>query len=381
VNIKQLLQGAAAEYDQRKAAAERAVVRWEAFTSTAYDPRPYYFERYQQKRGRPVARASAKSSQYGYDAQGRCVVAREPKTKDAPAYEEFFSYRGTRAESAAYRIARGSPLTYVTEQKYSAGKIVACDVLDVGPTADEVRERYRYTNGRLQDIKTTVISNGNTEQHRFDILYDDAGRLIAVRKFYDYIQGHSFLPIYWNPDTAPSFDEMRKRIHQRLVELIPRAVGKRKLPGPAYCLAITYNTSKDDLPPLLAIGLESELRRNPGGRVDKKQQQATWNPKKFQQFKPGSIPIPPDDELLRACDLFLQYTLSKSDLESPRKVLNDVAIELNRRDWRKQMPVTKEFVVFVTDLDNELREMYWKRNLKESVPAAKLLQLKRQKLA
>jgi hypothetical protein len=379
-SLKQLLQRAAGEYAERKVAAECAAVSWEAFTGTAYDPRPYYFERYQQKRGRPVARASAKCSQYGFDAQRRCVVAREPKTKDQPAYEEFFSYTGANAESAAYRIARGSPLVYVTQQKFVGGKIAACDVLDAGPTGDEVRERYRYVNGRLQDIKTTVISNSSSEQHRFDILYDNTGQMIAVRKYYDYIRGHSFLPIYWDPKTAPSYDEMRKCIRQRLVELIPQAIGKRKLPSPAYCLAITYNSSKDDLPPVLAVGLESELRPNPAGRRKANHWQSTWNPKKFKQFKPGTLPIPHDDELIRTCDLFLEYTLAKSDLASPRKVLSDVALELNRRDWGKQMPVTSEFIVFVTDLDDELREMYWKRDLKDSLPAAKLQRLKRQKL-
>jgi hypothetical protein len=379
-SLKQLLQRAAGEYERRKTAAERAVVRWQAFTGTAWDPRPYYFERYQQKCGRPVARSGAKCSQYGFDSQGRCVIAREPKPKDEPAYEEYFSYGGSNAESAAYRVARGNPLTYVSQQKYSGGNIVACDVLDVGSTNDEVRERYRYANGRLHDIRTTVISNGDAEQHRFDVVYDNAGRMMAIRKYYDYIRAHSFLPIYWDPKTAPSYDEMRKRIRQKLVELIPQAIGKRKLSTPAYCLAITYNTSKDDLPPMLALGLESELSLNPSGRPDKKKQQATWNPKKFKQLKPGSILIPHDDELTRSCDLFLQYTLSKSDTSSPRKTLCDVALELNRRDWRMQMPVTKEFVVFVTDLDNELREMYWKRDLQESIPTAKLQQLKRQGL-
>src|SRR5262245_63948430 len=101
-NLNQLLQKAAHEYSQRKAAAEAAAVRWEAFSKTAYDPRPFYFERYNQTRGRAVARPTANCAQYGFDAAGRCVIAREPKSKGSPAFEEFFTHHGSTVESAAY---------------------------------------------------------------------------------------------------------------------------------------------------------------------------------------------------------------------------------------------------------------------------------------
>lgn len=377
-NLKQLLEKAANEYRERKAAAEAAAVRWEAFSATAYDPRPFYFERYNQTRGRALARPTPKSAQYGFDAAGRCVVAREPKSKGSPAYEEFFTHRGPTVESAAYRTKSGHQIFYVAQQKHSGRHIVACNVLDAGPADEEVCESYLYSAGRLKDIKVTASSGGVSKEHRFDVLYDDDGFMIAIRKFHDYIpKPWSYLPIYWNPQTAPSFDEMYKNIRQRLKDLIPKAVGKRKLPSSACCLAITYDTANDNLPPELAIGLESDLLSGKAGAGNRP---APWNPKKFKKFRPGSVPLPRDPQFLQYCDWFIQYTMSKSDLASPRKLLAEVAQTLNRRDWTKHMSVTKDFVVVTVELDDELRDLYWRRDLKASVPAAKLQKLKQQKL-
>lgn len=380
-NLAELLQRARAQYSSRKISAEAAVVRWEYHTNTAHDPRPYFCERYNLMLGRRIAKPRSNAFQYGLDELDRCVVVRQPKTKDEPAFEEFFSYRAAGADSAAYRASADHALCYVTQQKLRGGKLLACDVLDADKSAQEVRERYRYRpDGQLQDVAVEILQRGKrVEEHRFDVMYDSRGRMIAVRRYWPHLE--RFLPIHWNEKTAPSAAEMATEIRCRLLQLVPDAVAKAKVKSRVYCLAVTYDTSEDELPPKLAIGLEEDLEKLRASNPAAVKKEA-WNPKRFSRYQPGSVPLAEDPTFLMQCDLFMQHTMAKSDMASPRRLLNEVSMKLNaRRDWARRLPVMQNFVVYVVDLDDELREMYLARNLKESVPLATLKELRRRKLA
>jgi hypothetical protein len=384
-NLRTLLRRAAGEYDPRRRAAEKAVTHWEYYSNGFYDPRPYYFERYGQPRGRRLANATPKGFSYGFGSSGRCTIARQPRTADDPAYSEFFDYLPNGVvESAAYRSTAGNALCYVARQKHSSGRIVACDVLDADASAQEVRERYRYDKrGRLLDVDVIVLERGQRkERHRFDILYDrQSAEMLAVRKHYDYLRRNTFLPIYWNQQIAPTVQQLTARIRKKLLVQVPKAVRTAEIAEPAYCLALTCHTGEvDDVPPVLAVGLASDLERIRARVKDPKALKAeAWNPKRFSRGKAGAIPLPRDEELAWLCHLFAQRTDSMGDTWSARKLIAGVCQTLNTRgDLAKRLQTTSDFVVYMVDLDDELREMYLlKRDLKESVPAAKLARLRR----
>src|SRR5688572_18231816 len=119
-DLRPLLNRASKEYDARKSAAESQVVRWEYWSGPAYDPKPYYFERALRsgvlKRGKRLDKLTARGCAYGFDAQGRVVVDRQPKSPDDPAFDEFFVYNKSGIESAAYRRDGKHTLHCVTRQ-------------------------------------------------------------------------------------------------------------------------------------------------------------------------------------------------------------------------------------------------------------------------
>jgi hypothetical protein len=159
-DLKALLKKASREYEARKSAAEKQVVRWEHWSGPAYDPKPLYFERNQRggavKRGKRVAKPTARTCLYGFDSKGRVVVDRQPKSAGEPAYDEFFAYDKQSMESVAYRREAPNVPTYVTRQAFRGGKPASTDVLDAdGKTS--FSERYDYAKGRISEINVVSI--------------------------------------------------------------------------------------------------------------------------------------------------------------------------------------------------------------------------------
>src|ERR1043166_249354 len=72
--LRRLLKRGGKEFDQRRTAAEEAVVRREFYSEDAINPRPYYHERFEMKRGRRLKQTTAKACEFGFDAKGRVPV-------------------------------------------------------------------------------------------------------------------------------------------------------------------------------------------------------------------------------------------------------------------------------------------------------------------
>jgi hypothetical protein len=60
----------------------------------------------------------------------------------------------------------------------------------------------------------------------------------------------------------------------------------------------------------------------------------------------------------------------------PRRLLNEIAAELNGRNWRTILPVTDDFVVYSVDVDGD----DFDKNLKDGVPEAKRKLLRSRRL-
>ena len=287
-DLKGLLKKAGREYETRKSAVERQVVRWEHWSGPAYDPKPLYFERNQRggavKRGKPVAKPNARTCAYGFDAKNRVVIDRQPKTRDEPAFDEFFIYDKHRIESAAYRREAPHAVAYVTRQEHRGGKPVSTDVLDAdGKTS--FAERYGYAKGRISEINVVSVAGKDKKKVRYDVVYERDGRVRAVRR---YFWDHLGFPIYWNPELGDTLDAMTAAMRRKLLDAIPKGLGKARVKEAAYCLAIVYDSAMDELPPRLAVGLESE-RQARLSRKGKPAKDIIWDPAGFGRYKPGKI--------------------------------------------------------------------------------------------
>lgn len=370
--LRALLRNANREYETRKRDAEQSIVRREYFSGTAYDPRPYYFERFEVKQGKKLSGPKAGAFEYGFDKAGRVSLVRQPKTSEEAAFEEFWAYRGGNRESVAYFLTGNRAVHYVTRERYSKGSIVACDVMDADERT-EFLERYSYRQGRLHRIMGRFGDRREAEEHRLEIAYDGNGVFQAIRQYYGGWGGGS-VPIHWNPATAPSLEKMWKEIKTWLVSAIPAAVRHAKIKHSAYCVAIAYDNENNALPPVIGVGLEKERQHwlATGGRDARG---LIWNPAEFSRYEDGTLSIT-DEERDETCHLFCQIALSKGYTWCERKLLNEVAAKLNELAWRKILPVTDDFIVYAVDFEGA----DFKRNLKDGVTAGKLQQLKRVKL-
>jgi hypothetical protein len=149
---------------------------------------------------------------------------------------------------------------------------------------------------------------------------------------------------------------------------------KARIKEPAYCLAIVYDSAADELPPRLAVGLESErivrIARKGKGAKD-----VIWEAGKFGRYKPGKIGLVAPDLDYDSQKLH-QMILMKEALWIPRRLLNEIALELNGRSWRGLMPVTDDFIVYAFDSDGD----DFDKNIKEGVPEAKRKLLRSRRL-
>ena len=150
-------------------------------------------------------------------------------------------------------------------------------------------------------------------------------------------------------------------------------MAKAKIREPAYCLAISYDGSEDELPPDLAVGLESERRRVLAKGKDAKA--ALWDATRFATYRGGAVKLDAP-ALAEASEKLLQMVLMKEALHVPGKLLNDVAADLNRRSWKGVLRTTDDFVVYATDVDGT----GLKKDLMAAVPKAKLDLLRARRL-
>jgi hypothetical protein len=379
-SLKGLLTKARREYEARKPDAEARVVRWEHWSGPAYDPKPYYFERGLRggvvKRGKPVPKATARGCSYGFDAEGRVVIDRQPKSPDEPAFDEFFTYSKAGIESAAYERDGEHALRYVTRQVHRAGQPVSTDVLDAngGGGGASYAERYGYRDGRLASIDVTSVAGKEKQNVQFDLVYERDGRLRAIRRlYYDSL----WFPIYWNPASGETLESLTEQMRATLLKLIPDAVKRAKIRKPAYCLAIAYDTGNDELPPLLGVGLEEE-RAAWMASQPKAARDMMWNPDEFKHYAKGPLDLTDVPGLADDSQKLLQMVLMKEALWVPRRLLNEIAAELNERSWRGILPTTDDFIVYAVDVDGDDDSL--KKNLKAGVPEAKRKLLRSRKM-
>ena len=142
-----------------------------------------------------------------------------------------------------------------------------------------------------------------------------------------------------------------------------------KLAAPAFCLALIYDDETFDamLPPILALGLESERQAWHAAKAKKKNIETLWDGQRFRLFDDDALDWDEADPILEDADAIAHHLRERSSLEPAHKVLIAVAKKLNAFDWKKTLPVTHDFVVYPVDM--EVADLT--KNMQASIPAAK----------
>ncbi len=355
-------------------ACEDAVVewRWAREGSDLQRPEPLYRERYGQPAPRLLERAPAvpqDEQQYGYDADGNIVVAREYVGAEG-FREELRVHRGETV--VGYRRSEAGEPFEINIARFSEGRIRSYVVLWPKGQEDSLHgwsiQRYEYDGDVVSAIhEESDLAFGELPLEGGRTLirasYDPLGRLLELRE--DGTRGEKVL--YRARGAGPSMQKLQRRVEDRLVETLPRLVRERAGDEAIYCLVLHYHPEWP-LPPTLGLGLDRERQRWINTIDDADTLRLTvWNPAEFSNYRGGSVHwdlTEIDPELARAVRAIPEN--DDDAAERGRATLNGAARRLQQLDWHSIAPVTDDFVVFAVDYElSHLEE-----NLRHSVPVS-----------
>jgi hypothetical protein len=174
--------------------------------------------------------------------------------------------------------------------------------------------------------------------------------------------------------TSPDLN-LKATIRERLELLVPQVVANARINEPIYCVALGYDGEGNDvLPPLIAIGIESE-RQKWLGEHSSDAKHMIWNPADFFHFEKPHTQL--EDEVLEeACDLLNTYLAERDSLSPAVKLLIEVAAQLNRATWPSTVKRTPDFVVYAVDFEGGSL----KKNLRSCLTADQFKDLQTRKL-
>jgi len=165
-------------------------------------------------------------------------------------------------------------------------------------------------------------------------------------------------------------------IHQKLTRIVPKVIGKAKIRGLVYCLVLAYDgESNCVIPPLLGVGLDSERQKwtRTKGRAAK---EFIWNPAEFSHYETRQTSLPTDKKFEKACEWYNQLLEERGSDKPAHELLNRIASDLAKLNWKGKLNTTEDFIVFAVDYEGA----DLKKNLKASVPGRILSRLKAAKL-
>ncbi|GLY08667.1 hypothetical protein [Actinoplanes sp. NBRC 101535] len=349
----------AGEYDSRKGAATALVGRWDWYNWPGLDLRPLHFERDLRKAGRRLDARPPRDRdalRIGFDAEDRAVVIEEYSgfVNGRLYYETFVSHHGDVVE-AAHFDSQG-PL-YLHEYHFVDGLMRSADTV---ARRGSGRESYEYSDGRISRV---AIEHDGRTTSMLTAEHDDCGlaRLVEV-------VGHRSEVRYERPPPGFDLQAACRAIEDTLLTLIPDAVARLAVEGPAACVALSYRRS--DVLSFEVHGA-TEDERAALAAIDA---HAAWSPADFEASTDlnldGAGPVRLVRQELALLDADALNAAAGSEIG--RRLLCSVAARLNLRDWSDTLPVAGDFVIYPVDLEMVDLE----RNLADCVPPDRLSRLR-----
>jgi hypothetical protein len=334
------------------------------------DPRPLWTERSGYRSVRKALAGPPKRLetcvQYGYDTDGRIVVARRFETAgDGPVVGRESTWQVLHGEAVHVEFVRGFGGTYrlgrVLRPVRVNDRVVAVEGLwGSNYGGGWSRERYEYCDDRLIAVVTEV---DNEPTSRAEVAYDDSGEVTMITS----IDGDGGPPtVDYRRASSREVQTALRVMHARLPQAVTAWVRRRAPREAVYCLALVYDF--DDpyrLPPALALGTERE-RQSAAGLFADAFRGRVWRATEFALFDPEPTELVMDDELGSAWPIAAQEWRTTIADDAPRALLARAAKTLAGQDWTSIANVASAFAGYATDDEGGDID----RNLRASVPRA-----------
>ncbi len=389
------------QYNELKAAAEPAVVRWEWTTGQRYSPLPFYFNRF-PGRARTLKGPPTEVGyyiRYGFDEQNRLRLHRFYGYLDLDGQERlqrhriygvqaedaigetFYNYHDTLAETIEFSVPPRIPLK-IHQIFYQNDQVVRHVSFELngysplysekGKDPDELYEwlgyngcfktveQYLYEGNRLTTIASYHEVPGISPfyfQERF--IYDEVGKLGRIEGFRE--DGSKQI-VYQRRKKGQTFQSIRETATQKMIEAVIEKLRAANIRDKLYCIELSYQAVRHHFPPSIIPGLES-YRQSLLNSSTPDAQYCVFAP--VLQGKEWFWEIT-DPDTLEICQLLEQEIQTSEKWNTATRILRDVAAALTHYDWTNILDVTSDFVVFA--IDHEMEGDHLDRVLSASAP-------------
>lgn len=385
--IEKRYRSTADSYHDLKAEAEKSAVRWKHSNGLLWDYTPGVVLTKET-----ISDSKKANYSFGYDSKNRVVCIRH--------FDDFLEYKHQPGHSTnhllkipkrelrlEYFIKHGDGklevFRFLTPRVWEPGEIATHTLQSIewlwmkGDRLQEDqafrREGIYWHNRYVWSGKNLKLTQSLDEKGRvtYEFVKDEQGqdKTYRIRK-----DGSRFLLGQPLPP-GMTVKNLSETIKTRLLKAVPATVKRAKIKAPIYCVALAYDGEGNDaLPPCLGIGLESERKEwiKTRGRDAK---HMVWNPAEFQHYETGHTQLD-DDELDDACEWLNGELANRASSAAAKRLLVEVAAELNALDWSKIAKLAPDFVVYAVDF--ELGEL--NKNLKRILPEKTVAGFKAEKL-
>jgi hypothetical protein len=360
------------QYDEFRAGAEPAVVRWEWTNGgERYSLLPLFFQRF-PGRARALKEPPALKAQhieYGLDDQGRPRVRRiynyleqafealyrygeslteivefSPPPRIPIRVEQIFHDQGRVTRHASFQLNGYAPLY---SQK---GKDPDALYEWLGPNGRFVGlENYDYEGDRLTAIRAyreaPTGASDPSFQYEEHFSYDDAGKLQRIERVFSY--GATEV-IYQKRAPGETFKSIRAAATQKMIAAVVERLRAAHIAEKLCCIELAYRAVTHYFPPYIVLGPESHRQQllNSG---DPDARYYIFTPVLDARPDNGLWLEITDPETLEVCQRLDQEIQTGEKWTTATRILREVAAALTRYDWTGILDTTPDFVVFAID--------------------------------
>ena len=354
-------------YQLAKEAAELQVVQWRWSGSHIFTPVPLWYERHGIVAGRYVKQkpdVTGGAVQTGFNNDGRAVVVRDwflrPDGEDQVNGETFYEWSDVLRERQ-YSTWRGS----LTAKKSSEALFESDHLVCMAVYSDNIESvmRYEYESNRVvkfvEHVKSKSQQSSEFKQQQFFVEWD-ANELESVYRLENGKRQYQYLRLPPQFSVADTIAALADFIYPQVVDQL-RTTG---CTDPVAWLGIFVYPDC----PVGWIGVRTvEDFTKFAGEGDL---HTAWNPAE------SDINIAVNDYHEQTNAVLLQhYCLLNDDWQPATDLAIEVARRLSTTNYKDIMPVSEEFLVFVTDMStNGIADFH--RCLSKTVPADLLEKLR-----
>ncbi len=397
------------QYDELKASAEPAVVRWEWASRERYTPLPFYYQRF-PPRGRVLRGPPTEAGyflHYGFDDQDRVRLhrlygytdmggkqrlarhmAHGVETKDALA-ETFVNYQDTLTESIEFSVPPRIPLI-VKQIFYERGQVVRFVSFRLngytplysqkGKNPDKLYEWLGY-NGRFKTVEEYVYAGDRLVQivgyseipgvapysYTDRLTYQAEGGLEQIERVY---QDGTKQGLYRRRAKGETFQSIRESAVRLMIEAVVSRIRAANIRERLYCIELSYQAGEHHFPPYVIPGPES-YRENLLASRGQAARYEIFSP--VLQSNKWFLEIT-DPAAIEISERLEQEIRAGEKWETATSILREVAAALTRYDWTGIAETTPDFVVFA--IDHEMEGDQLDRVLGASVSQAQIREWK-----